>query len=197
MRYIVTGLITLIFGQSAGAEDGRLNTLLNQDEIWKAHTQVELKHTEMKGDDAELAGLSIGWTMNDTWTIGPVGYVMFTDIEPQGSKDAIIDDLRLWYAGLRGEYTWHPDQIVHWNCHLLVGGGEAEANVGQASDRTKEESRFFIIEPGLNLVMRVYEFMEIGIGAGYSWIMDTDLDSVSDGDLSEFNGKIFIRLKEL
>ena len=195
MRYLLIGVLTLLTS-AALAEDRDVDALLSHGDDWKAFTQAEWKHSEIGADDAEFAGLAIGWTLDKTWSIGLAGYGMFTDIEPRRETAPLIDDLRLWYAGVRGEYTWNRNKRLHLSAHLLAGGGEVEAETGLPDNRTKEESRLLIVEPGVDLAVNVYDFLEIGVGIGHIFVFDADVTGLSENELSEFNGKIFFRFRQ-
>jgi hypothetical protein len=78
---------------------------------------------------------------------------------------------------------------VHEDASLLVGGIYVYDDVDDFFNNTWDEienSAALVIEPGVNVEFNLFKFFRVDLGASYRLVSETDLQYLSDEDLSDF-----------
>lgn len=127
------------------------------------------------GDTSVLLGGAAGVTFGRKLTIGGAGYGM---VESDGwrllSNDNGVDRLAIdtvGYGGLFAAWNFFPTRTVHLRATLLAGAGE-ETRLWGLEGRT-----FFVIEPGIDLVVNITSLVRLNAGLCRPFIdVDSDLE---------------------
>ena len=106
------------------------------------------------------------------------------------------------YGGLFLEYILFPKSAVHLSIPLIIGAGGTTLNAKKYQDDSNlnpnewalyeyvESSGFFLLEPGLNVELNMAKFFRLSAGANYRYVSGTNLQRLSDNDLSGVNFNI-------
>jgi hypothetical protein len=141
-----------------------------------------------------------GWVIGHKFVLGGAGYGMTTNNILANDQllagDSTQLKLQMGYGGVLIEYIAMPKKAIHLSFPLILGAGGASVsnkiydpydNVNQ-EDWTNfeivESSGYFIAEPGVNLELNIVRFMRMTMGANYRFITGTNLERISDSDLS-------------
>lgn len=180
-------LMTLCVVLAAAAVQARDETLINELDSWKLYTRVELNLSSIGDDSASMADLGIGWMLNDRLSFGPALAMSLRDTG--GDEKGDIDRFDFWYAGLRGDYTFHSSKLVHASASLLAGGGSARVEDGDTNG-------FFVLEPALNGAVNIREDVELGLTLGYRFTDSANPGSYDDSDFRSLKLGVFVRVTE-
>lgn len=174
----------------------------------------ELKGTIINpGDGKEgygfLMGGRLGFIFNEKYSIGLGGYGLVTEhLTPYGLEtDTDFDPnakIGFGYGGLVFEYTLFGNKLVHFTIPVLIGGGGVSLYKDIIIDNeefdwtwddftTYESSAFFVVEPGVNLEVNVTKFMRLDLGASYRLTQFTEMDYLTDNDLSGLAANVSLK----
>lgn len=208
MKKLVTLILLALFIQAGFAQEepkDEMKTLFtgNKLKFTGGFINPELKGTIINPGDGKdgygfLMGGRLGFIFNDKFSIGLGGYGLVTDHNtPFGETgDTDYDAAALigfGYGGLVFEYTLFGNKMIHFTIPVLVGAGGAslykdividEENFTWDDFKTYESSAFFVVEPGVNLEVNITKFMRFDLGASYRLVEFTEMDYLSNSDLS-------------
>ncbi len=162
-----------------------------------------VKGTYMDEEYELLVGGRMGYIIDHKFVIGLAGYGMVTNhvVREHAIPDSTIQ-LYMGYGGLDLEYRFNPKDLINFSVTTLIGAGGAslmykDPNDDWDDDDDEDEDRhidsdaFFVLEPGVNVMVNVAKYFKCGIGASYRYIngveFDTKLVDVKDEDLSGFS----------
>ncbi|MBI9053463.1 MAG: hypothetical protein JEY96_06565 [Bacteroidales bacterium] len=203
MKKIFTLLVLALFVQVGFAQE---ETVEKKDDINTIFTKENLKFTggyiapEIKvgnvNEDMSLfVGGKMGFTFNNSFSIGIAGYGLTTnsnfDIDYAGNPNTPAR-IGMGYGGLSLEYTLFSNKLVHFTVPVVVGAAsiyvyEDDGDFFYNDYEDIENSAAFVVEPGVNLELNVFKFMRLDIGASYRLISGTDLYYLQDEDLSDLS----------
>lgn len=123
-----------------------------------------VKYTRLNGQDAYLAGARGGWVFDDRVTLGFDGYGLMNDIEINTAQPD-TNLMSYGYGGIVVDYIFFPDRIIHAQVNTLLGGGY----LSYRKSDTDKGDMFFLIEPGVNAVIKAESFADIAIGVSYRY----------------------------
>jgi len=211
MKKLLTLILLALFIQAGFAQEepkDEMKTLFtgNKLKFSGGFINPELKGTIINPGDGKdgygfLMGGRLGFIFNEKFSIGLGGYGLVTNHTVDLSDDADYNDpaalIGFGYGGLVFEYTLFGNKMIHFTIPVLVGGGvaslykdvvidEEEWTWEQWSDQfnTYESSGFFVVEPGVNLEVNITKFMRFDLGASDRMIQFTEMDYLTDSDLS-------------
>jgi hypothetical protein len=98
----------------------------------------------------------------------------------------------MMYGGFYLDYVTAFNSPVQISFPTLIGGGgilllekaEPDPISGIVDERLVEVGVFFVIEPAINLEINLTRLIRIGLGGGYRFIFNSDLERFSDHDLT-------------
>jgi hypothetical protein len=148
-----------------------------------------LKATVFNDELGLMVGGRGGWIINHAFVIGGGGYGLTTNI------DAPIFDyyLNVGYGGGIVEYIVLSDKLIHLSVNTLIGGGGVDYRDSNWNDfdwdwddnRGRHDAdSFFVMEPGVDLMLNVSPVFRIGMGISYRYIYGIDLRGLSDSNMS-------------
>jgi hypothetical protein len=123
-----------------------------------------------------------GWIVNHSHVIGGGGYYLINDI---GIEDVLPDssvDLMIAYGGPEFEYINQSHKLIHYTICTLVGVGVADYRDYESEDLDLDI--FFVLEPTANVMLNLTHMLRIGLGAGYRYAYDVELEGVGNKNLS-------------
>jgi len=192
MKTIMTGLCLIALAATT-ATSAPVQALVNDEEAsWGFFIRPELKITSIKSQTTELAGGILGASVGRALYLGVGGYTLINsvNIDSGAMKLKAFD---IWYAGAHADYTLFSTELFHGSLSGFVGGGQAgNSELAAGSD----SANIFIAEPDINLEFNLTSTLELGAGIGYRFVNGSDLDQLSNSDLSGWVGTVFFRWTE-
>lgn len=150
---------------------------------------TEMVYGTLAGTFTPMAGVSGMVHVNKKWGIGLAGYSTIGEqFTPKSLSSTQALNLNSMYGGLKLEYTFKPNSVVHLSFPLLIGGGiskidsagsrngrDGEFDRGNKEGRGNEPGRnayggdasFLVIQPGINVEVNVFRFAKVFAGASY------------------------------
>ncbi len=142
--------------------------------------------TQINEELALLAGGRFGWIINHNYVIGAEGYWLTNDVPGPMTASGQKPDLAIAFGGVTLEYLVHPYDMVHFSLSNLVGVGSVKYDYSTARD----DDTYWVVEPMLNVYFRMTQYFKIGVGVGYRYASDVDLEELEDENLGGIVGKI-------
>lgn len=147
---------------------------------------------------------SAGLLLNRRFSIGGAFYASANEFTPTGEADPnLYLDLR--YGGLRAEYIWNPDGLVHLSFPVTVGMGEAQMDLRQG-EREFNEANFFFVEPGVQAEVNLTSYLRLVAGGTYRFASGMSYtynnpaqaaNTISGADISGWGVHIGLRIGKL
>lgn len=205
MKKIFTLVLLALFVQISFAQENEkektkrgedINTIFSKENlnVTGGFLTPELKVGNVHEDASMLIGGRIGMTFNEKFTLGMGGYglVSNSNFDPF-PNDPLNDDYRIsmGYGGLSMEYTFFSNEKIHFTIPVLVGAGgiyiyeDDDSYFNNEWDEI-ENSAAFIVEPGVYIEFNLFKFFRIDLGASYRLVSETNLNYLTDEDLSDF-----------
>lgn len=154
--------------------------------------------TSIQGEAAVLVGGQGGWVLDRQVVIG--GAVRGLATPPEANLVTIPEiespQIQMGYGGFLLEYIGAPSSLVHYGAELVVGGGSAqlvEQDFEPRQDETIAQTGIFAGEAGVRTEINVTTFFRLGLSGGYRLVSGSDLETVSDDDLSGPYGQLSLR----
>jgi hypothetical protein len=151
-----------------------------------------LKLCQIYGNDGILFGGQGGWIVNHQFVLGGGGYGLTNNIEVKdvnleldGGYEVKDMYLTFGYGGVLLEYIMNSRKLIHLNFFSLIGaGGVGFRDKVVEQPNPGEVDAFFVVEPGVNLMLNVTRNFRIGIGATYLKVSGVSMQEISDDDLT-------------
>ncbi len=154
-----------------------------------------IKITSVNGLPSVFTGARGGWIIKfpsgNSFVLGGGGYGLVTDVRLKNSLSFNGQPLFLnvGYGGLDLEYVHSSPKLIHFSVETLIGAGNvsyALHNLNRNQDFPDQS--FFVIEPGMNVMVNVTNFFRFGAGLSYRIVRGAHLNGTSDQQLSDING---------
>jgi hypothetical protein len=176
----------------------------------------EFQYGSLAGAFTSLSGGSVMLHIDKKWGIGVAGFGNFNRFTPTALNANSLLNLNTMYGGLKLEYTPNPNAPIHVSFPLLIGGGVVR--VDSASDYrngwgyggrgrndrrdgyNRDNTRFWVIQPGIIVEANVIRFLKIYAGASYritpsvNTETSTTLPTPTAGQLSGVNFSAGLKL---
>ena len=192
MKTIMTGLCLIALAATT-ATAAPVQALVNDEEAdWGFFIRPELKITPIKSQTTELAGGNLGTSVGRALYLGVGGYTLVNSVNAD-SGALKLKAFDLWYVGAHTDYTLFSTELFHVSLSGFVGGGQVNNSAATAGS---DSANLFIAEPDINLEFNLTTTLELGAGIGYRFVNGSDLDNLSNSDLSSWVGTIFFRWTE-
>jgi len=189
MKNILIGLCLIALAATT-ATAAPVQALVNNEEAnWGFFIRPELKITPIKNQTTELAGAILGTSVDRTLYLGVGGYALVNGVS--GDSGAVkLRTFDLWYVGAHADYTLFSTDLFHSSLSGFVGGGQVNNSVATTDANS---ANLFIAEPDINMEFNLTTTLELGVGIGYRFVNGSDLNNLSNADLSSWTGTIFLR----
>ena len=149
---------------------------------------------QINGEAAVFMGGQAAWIINHRIGIGAKGYGLINQVKVDGLENVKLE-FGCW-GGLL-EYTIASEKLLHFNINTMIGAGGVRYSVIDYQqdhvDIDYSEDGFFVIEPGVDLVLNVHKNFRIGLGATYRFDSGVDYADLTNSDLSGFSGHIVLK----
>ncbi|MFC2096552.1 hypothetical protein ACFLQ3_02505 [Bacteroidota bacterium] len=196
-------MVQVSFAQEEKEEEKKnkrddINTIFNKEnlKVTGGYIAPELKIGNVHEDMSMFLGGKIGMTFNDKFTLGLAGYGLVNnsnfnipDINPFSSAVTPVR-IGIGYGGLALEYTLFSNKKVHFSIPVVVGVGGVSIYEDEEEYyydwNELENSAAFVVEPGVNVELNLFKFFRVDLGASYRLVSQTDLQYLTDEDLSDF-----------
>ena len=190
MKTILTGLCLIALAATTATA---VQALVNDEEVnWGFFIRPELKITPIKSQTTELAGGILGTSVGRALYLGVGGYTLVNSVNAD-SGALKLKAFDIWYVGAHADYTLFSIELFHASLSGFVGGGQAN---NSATTANSDSANLFIAEPDINLEFNLTTTLELGVGIGYRFVNGSDLDKLSNSDLSSWVGTVFFRWTE-
>jgi hypothetical protein len=164
-----------------------------------------IRLTNMAGSFSSLIGGKVSWIMNNEVTVGLIGmgYLgtnKFNYTHSSGEK--FNGNMSLGYGGLFLEYTFNPDNKLHYsiNSSAGFGGFKLATPIGTTAKVSSPWGTFYFVEPGANIEYTYSKHLRFGVEASYrhSSVFQKSADYKQDLNfnniqLSSISGGFFIK----
>jgi hypothetical protein len=177
----------------------------------------EFQYGSLAGEFTPMSGVSATLHIDKKWGIGVAGYGNFNRFTPTALNANSLLNLNTMYGGLKLEYTPNPNAPVHVSFPLLIGGGVARVDSASnyrngfwgyggrgKNDRynfgRRDNTQFWVIQPGIIVEANVIRFLKIYAGASYRLTPSVDnettttLPTPTAGQLSGLNFSAGLKL---
>lgn len=103
-------------------------------------------------------------------------------------------EVGIGYGGVWAEYALFPEKRVYPSVKMLFGGG----GVGYLDDDGSEKSKgFFIAEPGVNLNVKLTEFLCISPGIKYMWTSPDTFSALEKDGIGGLQATLMLKFGKL
>lgn len=178
------------FGQESPSDE----TLVRDLESSGGYGALTVAVTPIDGEARTIVGGQGGWILNRHFVIGGAGRGL---AEPPNKRfNDRSAELQMGYGGLLLEYIGAPSELVHYGVGTVIGGGSAQLtpeDFDPQDDDSFDETALFVTEGGARLELNVTTYFRIGVTGGYRLVSGSDLQGVSDPDLSGPYGELSLR----
>lgn len=166
---------------------------------------ASMRMTNIAGSTASLIGGRASWIMNNQVTVGitGMGYLginKFNYLHSNGEK--FSGNMNLGYGGLFIEYTFRPDDKIHYsiNSSAGFGGFKLVSPMGVTQNISYPWGTFYYVEPGANIEYSYSKHLRFGVEASYrhSGVFQKSADYKQDNNfnniqLGSISGGFFIK----
>lgn len=174
------------FDQGKWVDEGELVDREFQHDLFVAPV---LKFSQVNEEFGLFAGGRAGWILNHHYVFSLGGYGVVNNVEAPGLSSGVKPDLMMSYGGVEFEYVLYPADMIHFSLYTLLGLGLAEYDYTLSDG----DDTFWVIEPGVNLLVNVTRFFRTGLGVGYRVVTGVDLERLEDSDLSGFAATLTLK----
>ena len=172
---------------------------------WSLFLAPEVKYSTLFGIGALYGGLKGAFLFDHTYAFGLSYGSFLTEVHvlgPGTTGEVTGFNEVMMYAGFYFDYITTFNSPVQISFPTLIGGGgilllekmPPNPISGIVDEKLVEGVVYFVLEPAINLEINLSKVIRIGLGGGYRFIINSDLERFSDKDLSapsvNFNIKI-------
>ena len=160
-----------------------------------------MTYTQLNNSPSFGLGLKTGWIFNQSISLGLGGNLFFTNIKANAPD---TQNYGMSYFGVITEYIFTSEESFHVNLSTLIGGGIIGpwqsctcCCSGYSSGRfitSANADGFFVLEPGIDLLMNVSRMIRIGAGVSYRFVSDVDKYGFSNSDLMGFSISLIFQM---
>jgi hypothetical protein len=151
--------------------------------------ELDTRFGDMMGEFAAFAGARAALRLKQHLYLGLGGSGLATDNAlVQGGTPGTPHRLNMGYGGFLIGYAVPTREFLDLTADVLIGGG------GLSLEGLDQNDALFVFEPSVGVELRVAPVVRLGLGAGYRFVGDADLQGVTDSDLRGFTGTASIRI---
>lgn len=206
MKKLFTLLLIALFVQVSFAqeeklkEDDDMQTIFNKDNLkfTGGYLAPEIKVSNVHEDISMFLGGKLGFTFNEKFSLGMAGYGLvnnsnyYENVPEISTTNETPLRIGMGYGGLNMEYTLFSSKVVHFTIPVVVGAGgvtlyEDDGDYFNSEWEEIENSAAFVVEPGVTVELNLFKFFRIDLGASYRYVSGTELDYLTDEDLTDLS----------
>ncbi len=145
---------------------------------------------EITGSTTVLPGIGAGVIFNSNLSLGLNYKFSVTENIPTGESDDRLY-LHSQFAGLKGEYSFWPEKVVHLNLLIEAGAGEIELDLKDSYELEHVtipagDAWFAFFEPGLAVEMNVWKYIKFSLTGAYRFVGDLTYRNLTEKDIKGF-----------
>lgn len=188
------------FSHPIWPERDQPKTLIDSESDLKVFAGIDVNYSNIIDAAWVFTGAQVGVVINKHFLLGLGGYGLISKVEMleiQGNNPSLSPKYRIYggYGGLITGVKIAPAKLIHFNFPILVGAGNFEISDedffnGVGSDYTIERSACLVVEPSAELEINVTSKMRIALGTGYRLVRGTNLNYLSDAQLSAVRSQL-------
>jgi hypothetical protein len=209
--YLMTGFLLITFLNSFSQ-----NLVFKKNDEAKSQKSIcgflssDSKLTSLNGSNALFFGGAFGMVIKQRTRIGFGGYSlrgknMFEYLNPLEDNKEYHFNNEFEYFGPFFEYVVLPDAFIHITIPVLLGGGKVtikqevplnqlsfpdSEGIERTSWATVEKCNLSVIEPGVNIELKMLSWMNLNLGANYRFVMGSELKTIPNS-ARNFSGASF------
>jgi len=150
---------------------------------------------QINGQTGIFVGGQGGWIINHTFVLGGRGYGLVNEVDVEGLQNI---KLEFGCGGALLEYIIASDKLLHLGIQCMIGaGGVRHAVKDYTQDHDdidySSDDAFFVLEPGINLVLNITKYFRLSAGAEYRYVNGVEYEDLSDSDLSGVSVQILFK----
>ena len=194
MKKLITFLLTVLLYISANAQE---ETLISGQIESGGYGGPLVQIGQIHGGTGLFVGGQGGWIINHRFVIGGKGYGLVNIVNIGNAQNL---KLEFGCGGALLEYIISPNKLIHFSIQSMIGAGGVRYAV---KDYTKDHDEvnytadaFFILEPGINLILNVTKIFRIGAGATFRYINGVKYESMTNSDLNGLSAHILLKFGE-
>lgn len=179
-----------------------IKALLSKENDLNGFGGTDLKVTDIFKERALIVGAYGGVLINRNYMLGIAGYGIATNPEfdgflPDGTEKKL--NIHGGYGGLLVGATILAREVVHLSIPIVLGAGSVQITDedffqnSTDTDFTIESSTFFVVEPAAELEFNITKTLRLAAGASYRYIRATELDNLTDDNLTDWTGMLSLR----
>ena len=185
MKYLIQLFIIFVFLSNLSAQE---ETLVGYEMENGDFGGPDIKLSTLNDKSALFIGGKGGWIINHTFVIGGAGYGLVNNIATSPFHTESDYSLTMGYGGLYLEYIHNSDKLFHFTIHSLIGGGGAQYRKESSYNPDQyfygKQSAFFVLEPGVSMMLNITQYFRLGLGLNYRYISGLDMEGLSSKELS-------------
>jgi hypothetical protein len=165
--------------------------LINMFTTWE-EGGYEMKYTSMNGSPLYLHGVRGGWFIGNEQKslIGMSTVIGLTTINEYSALR--WQQISMVYGTIYYEHNFRLTQNIQWSPSLHVGMGAVGIDQYQVSSENNV-SAMYLLEPNVNLSMRILPIVKIGVGAGYRLLSGVHLQGGDNISLGGPSANIYLK----
>ena len=192
MKKLVIVLLVILFYYPAMAQD---ETLIKGEVESGGYGAPIFKVGQINGATGVFVGGQGGWIINHSFVLGGKGYGLVNNVDIEGSQNLKLD---FGCGGVLLEYIFSSEKILHVVINTMIGaGGVRYAEKDYSNDYEDEvdynSSSFFVLEPGIYMVLNISSYFRIGAGITYRYVNGVEYENLTNADLSGVSGEIVFK----
>jgi hypothetical protein len=182
MKKLMNLLIIVLMSYTVIAQE---ETLLSGEMENGGYGGVFTKVGQINNATGVFIGGQGAWIINHRIGLGGKGYGLVNEVNVPDMQNV---KLEFGCGGGLIEYIIASDKSVHANINVMIGaGGVKYAVIDYQNDHSEinyTDDSFFVIEPGVDLILNVHKNFRLGIGAAYRFVSGVDYEDLTNTDLS-------------
>ena len=178
MKNLILILLLILISYPIKAQD---KTLISGEIESGGYGGPLLQVGQVYGESGILVGGQGGWIINHRFVIGGKGYGLANAIDIEGSQNL---KLEFGCGGALLEYIINSDQMLHYSIQSMIGAGNIRFAVKDHEDNhdnvNYNDDVFFVLEPGVNVILNVSKGLRVGAGATYRYVSGVEYEKISN-----------------
>jgi hypothetical protein len=166
--------------------------LIQNNDDWSFWVKPELKLSQLGGQAAAMPGFQFGPALGHTLYLGLAGNALVNNV----NANDLYQNLKafdFWDAGVSVDWTLFHTSLVHGSVGCFLGYGQLNVTPRQGSANRTD---LFVADPGVNVTLNLTTSLELGIGGSYRIVSGSNVQDLSNSDLSGLAGSVFLRWTE-
>lgn len=201
MRSIITYILILITGVSFAQryvdthdpKKEEVKSLLGKGNDLNGFGGIDVKISDIKDNRVLITGAQGGVLVNRRYIVGLAGYGIATEVQFDGMVGADEKPLNLHggYGGIVLGGMVGSKEVIHLVFPVFLGAGSLDVsdkdyfpNNPNDAEFTIERSAFMVIEPAAQVEFNITEHFRLAAGMSYRYVTGTQLQNVSNTELS-------------